>query len=315
MGPRISVIVPFYNPPYERFQKCLQSILCQRFRDFELLLIDDGSREEYADLLTSYIHNDCRIKLLRQENRGVSCARNTGIACAAGEYVCFVDADDYVDPGYLQLMLERMNGNCDIVICGVCEQTFPVIKKQCTRQDFFSHPSQFIGLQYVNFSVNKLYHLSIIKEHDIQFQEGIKQGEDALFLCEYLDYSKAIMMIDDALYHYVVNETSAVHQFDKEFWKWELNVIRCQWELFHQYQLCKAEESFIQEWLYDKIIRVLRCYADQADYETFAAAARCIFSDSLYSELRIGGRRWIKRIVCKTRNTWLIYKLLTRHNQ
>ncbi|KWX89396.1 hypothetical protein AMQ83_00860, partial [Paenibacillus riograndensis] len=115
----ISVVIPLYN--VEKFiGKCLDSFRNQTYKDFEVLVVDDGSSDKSALIVSDYINSgDLNIKLIKQNNAGVSAARNKGIDEASGDYLCFVDADDLIAPEYLNIIAnEIMNKNCDIVFCG-----------------------------------------------------------------------------------------------------------------------------------------------------------------------------------------------------
>ena len=121
--PTISVILPTYNPDPARLRRMTDSVLAQSFRDFELIIVDDGSREELRGEIERIAALDSRIRLLRQENGGVSRARNNGISAAAGEYLAFVDDDDIVSPYFLEEALEIITReNCDVVLGGVVLQ-------------------------------------------------------------------------------------------------------------------------------------------------------------------------------------------------
>ena len=124
-------------------------------------------------------------------------------------------------------------------------------------------PEDYAWLQYVNFCHNKLYKAKIIKENKIFFADGIKLGEDALFLSEYYKNIKKIRMTSKRLYHYIPNATSAVNKYDNNFWKWERNVIDTQYDLFNTYGLSKRQEMALTRWLYGKIKYALNYYMDR----------------------------------------------------
>lgn len=247
----ISVVIPFYKTPKLRFRKCIESFLEQSFSQFELLLIDDGNGSEYDDIREEYEKKDQRVRFIKKENEGVAAARNMGIELASGKYICFSDSDDFVEDNFLSKLWKGIQEN-DLVICGVTEQYFPVINSWNDQRLFLSQPTFYNGLQYINFSVNKLYKLDIIKENNIRFDSGVKLGEDALFLAKYFKHCKAIRCIPDLLYHYVPNSKSAVHTYEEKYWDWEQMVIEKQWEMFHTYPLSYGQEQAMLCWLYIK---------------------------------------------------------------
>ena len=116
--PKISIIVPVYNS--EKYLcGCIDSILSQSFRDFELILVDDGSRDSSQRICDDYAQKDSRVKVIHKENGGVSSARNAGLSAVRGGYLCFLDSDDTLEPDALQLMYQSIsNENVDLVIAG-----------------------------------------------------------------------------------------------------------------------------------------------------------------------------------------------------
>lgn len=115
----VSIIIPIFNPG-EALSKCVESVLAQSFVDIEVILINDGSTDNSDCICRKFAAVDKRIKYFPQENAGVSAARNKGIAMASGKYLCFVDSDDFVDPGYVCSMVEAIEiSGADIVIQGL----------------------------------------------------------------------------------------------------------------------------------------------------------------------------------------------------
>ena len=118
METKITIIVPVYNAE-GTIERCIQSVIKQQFSDFELIVIDDGSVDKSGELCDRYAENDSRIRVIHQENQGVSSARNVGILAAQGEYVTFLDSDDELEPSVLSQYFEAVNKfQCDIVVGG-----------------------------------------------------------------------------------------------------------------------------------------------------------------------------------------------------
>lgn len=260
--PVISVIIPMYKTPKLRLRKCLESLIEQTFSDFEVLIIDDGNEPGYEYLKEEYEAKDNRIKFIRQEHSGVSYARNLGLEKAQGEYISFVDSDDYVDPSFLTELYEAIQDS-DAAICAVSEQYYPVHPVWVDRHVFWSKPSFYNGLQYINFCHNKLYRADIIRKNNIIFQPGMKLGEDAVFLADYMRKCKSFRMVREPRYHYVPDSNSAVHRYRVEYWEWESKVIQCQWDLFHQYPLSVFEEQAMEKWLFDKLKYAINYYFER----------------------------------------------------
>ena len=219
-NPKISIIVPVYN--VERYlRQCIDSILAQTYKDFELLLIDDGSPDNSGTICDEYAKKDPRIRVFHKPNGGVSTARNLGIDNARGEYISFIDADDYVEPNFLEEMLNAMNRyNADLVCCGTWESVKPdgryacIMKtdkdKKFTRNEMLIEvlaPDSCGGAPF-----NKLYKASIIKSNQIKFPEDMKYWEDSSFAIKYTLHCTQTAYISNVLYHYVANDTSATHK-------------------------------------------------------------------------------------------------------
>ena len=259
MNDLISVIVPFYKTPIVRLRYCIESLLKQTYENFELLLIDDGNSVKYEAIKNEYEELDSRIHFIRQENAGVSVARNNGLHHAKGKYIVFCDSDDYVESNYLHELHNAVQ-DCDLAICGVADQWFPVIESKVDMRVFCSLPSVYNHLQYVNFSVNKIFKADIIRRYDIQFEPSVKLGEDALFLNRYFKYCHRIHTISSNLYHYVANPHSAVHKYEPRYWEWENQVIKCQLEMFTKYPLSQYELAIMKFWMYEKLKGAFQYY-------------------------------------------------------
>lgn len=257
----ISLIVPVYNPPLDRFRLCLKSLADQIYKDFEVILVDDGGWEDYEYVVNEYASLLPHLKILHQDHKGVSAARNNGIRSAQGEYIAFCDSDDFVEDNYLYSMAKAIPG-FDLVICGIAEQFFPVNESKVNKSIFASLPSRYNWLQYTNFCWNKLFKKEIIINNNIFFDENIKLGEDALFLNQYFSCCNRIRLLSANLYHYMPNLNSATHSYKYEFWDWEQLVIDAQYKFFTQYGLNEFEVKFMQRWLYIKLKVAINYYLD-----------------------------------------------------
>ena len=216
--PKISIIVPVYN--VERYlRQCIDSILAQTYRDFELFLVDDGSPDNSGKICDEYARKDLRIHVFHKPNGGVSSARNLGIDNAKGEYISFIDADDYIEPNFAEEMVKAMEGyDADLVCCGIWENEKSINKRiRSTDKDkIYDMKGGLIELivpdAYFGWCFNKFYKRSIVKNTDIKFPEGIRYSEDWVFIINYITHSSKIVYISKVLYHYVSNEMSAVNK-------------------------------------------------------------------------------------------------------
>ena len=211
----ISIVVPAYNAAGV-IGKCIDSVLLQTYSDFELLIIDDGSTDETAEIVAAKAAQDARIHLIRQENAGVSSARNTGIAAASGELLCFIDSDDTVSANYLETLHTLYSPGVlpviDVVRSDRNGSALNPMPETFTLDGNWVD-SYFCGqLGYgIAFSVwNKLFSLQTLRREHIVFLPELSIGEDMLFVFQYLHYCRSICFSKDAGYHYTIAQGSAM---------------------------------------------------------------------------------------------------------
>lgn len=200
----ISIIVPVYNVE-SYLSQCVESILGQTLRDFELILIDDGSTDHSGAICDEFAKQDGRIRVIHQENRGVSRARNTGISLARGEWLCFVDADDILSSMFLQKFHARFNGISDYYIQGSCNVSNEIIETRSEYQDKdFTLGEDIIPSNILENGVpwGKLFSSAIVKHNNIRFNEHLNRGEDELFCMDFLYYTKKISTVAYNGYYY-----------------------------------------------------------------------------------------------------------------
>ena len=233
MKPLISVIAPVYRIPKEYLLKCFSSVLSQTYTNWELIIVDDGSCDGSGEYCDDFSQKDNRIKVIHQKNAGVSVARNKGIQNSNGEYIAFIDSDDWIDDNYLQLFVDRLDEvNYDICICSskVERKTKSEINNflsedsiKCNEEQLYQLKSQLIcrGLAayhppYVNVGVpwGKLYKKSFIIDNGICFKPGVKRMQDNLFNLFAFKKAKCISYIDKPTYHYRDFSESAVHKYN-----------------------------------------------------------------------------------------------------
>lgn len=213
---KISIIVPVFNLEIY-IKKCIQSILTQSFQDFEVIIIDDGSKDRSLSICNQLAKGDDRITVISQNNRGVSSARNRGLEVAVGKYVVFVDGDDYLEENFLFEMYRAIEyHSVDIALCGWYfvhkndKKKAKVIKpvSLMNREKLFT--GVFCRGGFEGYLWNKIFVLDTIKKNYITFNENIKIQEDLLFLCRYINCAESGYYVDKALYNYVQREDSAL---------------------------------------------------------------------------------------------------------
>lgn len=263
---KISVIVPIHNPPLARFRLCLNSLMNQLGVNYELLLVDDGSTVDVEKIVKKHQNQFKNLEFYHSKKQGVGAARNTGLEMASGDYIVFCDSDDFVENNYLFSLWSALK-SADLAICGVTEQFFPVVDSFVDSHVFYSFPSIYNKIQYMNFSVNKIFKKSILDENNIRFDETIALGEDGIFIGEYIKYCKYIRTIANNLYHYLPNPASAIHSYYSNYWQWENRLITLQFEYFTQFPLNSIEEKYMYYWAFYKIRSTVNYYAEHEKNE------------------------------------------------
>lgn len=217
----LSIIVPVYNA--EKFlYRCIESILAQTYTDFELLLVNDGSSDCSLEICEQYIKQDKRVKIFTQENCGVSAARNTGIERATGEFVTFVDADDWIEPQMYEKMMKRFSEEMpiDIVIGGFVRQKRDRIIPALKRQEETIYATKdalqelLVGKIFRGELCDKIYRKERLD--DIRLDTSIAVAEDLLFNWLVFQKARTILYYPIWAYHYEINQESVTNKFSEK---------------------------------------------------------------------------------------------------
>lgn len=242
--PIISVIVPVYNVE-NKIRRCIESVLAQTYSDYELILVDDGSFDGSGEICDAYAKKDSRIKVIHQQNKGASAARNRGMNDAMGQYIGFVDSDDYVAKDYLQVLHDMISqSESDIAICGFylvdSMNTFEKKHRFSDGQilDRDGIENQFYHDIYYNtktsgyFSLwNKVFKHSLIDDNHIRIDETMSFGEDMLFVMDCLKNAGSIAFSDKPLYYYEVAPTGLFSRYYRGFVN---DIMKCYTALIEQ---------------------------------------------------------------------------------
>lgn len=259
--PKISIVIPIYN--VERYlPRCLDSILCQTLVDWECILVDDGSTDKSGDICDMYSKKDSRIITLHKKNGGVGSARNMGLDIASGEWITFIDADDYIDENFFSVLYsETISQPHTLLITSPCM----VVKEQIkTKRKWNNPPKEQTTKEYlecllardsVSLEVwGKLYRRSAVK--NIRFDVNIKIGEDWLFLVSFAfdNINKGnVVNLSSTGYNYFIREDSAMRVIGNdvknaeckilELIKRDRNLVMC----FNTYLLNKCINKIIRD--------------------------------------------------------------------
>ena len=260
----ISVIVPVYNVE-QYLRKCVDSIMCQTYADLEIILIDDGSPDKSPEICDEYAKKDCRIRVIHQKNGGLGYARNVGICNAQGDFITFIDSDDYVSSDYVECLYEGLiELEADIAIASF----YPF--KDNVKCQRFSEIDAFIDVQkseamsrYCSINAelsmpfisacNKLYRRNLFDR--IEFPKG-KLYEDAFTTYKLIDKAKKIVYTPSKLYYYRINPQSILGQSFKEKHLEMVEAFRSGCDFFNR----KEEKEIASMFIPPLLMREIYCW-------------------------------------------------------
>ncbi len=267
----VSIVVPIYNVE-SLLPRCIESIMGQTYRDIEIILVDDGSKDESGTICDDYAKKDKRIKVIHQQNGGIGSARNAGMKVVSGYYISFVDADDYVMPQYVDTLLNKMiSQQSDFVIGGL--KSYPLNNIIALKDESHSKADipEFLKSNISHFAMisSKLYKTQIVKEHNLLFDEKTKFAEDLLFNLDYMCWCESVNLISNTDYIYTDGNllTSEKYAQDSQELKYLLN--ECETRLLH---LEKKYNIEIDRYMLRHIVgcyRLDNIYIQKSDEEYF----------------------------------------------
>jgi len=214
--PIVSIVIPIYNAQLT-LERCLASVKRQSYKNFEVIMINDGSSDHSLQICLKYTNLDPRFKLLNKENSGVSNSRNLGMAMAKGKYIQFLDSDDWITKEATESLVTAAEvTNCELVISGfyrvIGKKSYPKgqikLSKCLTRQEFAEYMMEAPANFYYGVLWNKLFRLDIIRKHDLKCDEDLNWCEDFQFNLEYLSHVQLVTVVDKPLYYYLKRQES-----------------------------------------------------------------------------------------------------------
>lgn len=251
----ISVIIPVYN--VQRYlSRCIESIIGQSNKNWELILIDDGSTDKSGKICDKYALKDNRIKVIHKKNEGVSVARNIGINESKGEYITFVDSDDWISRDCFKTLYESIDsGKYDLVFSKLIGTAIRSVRQPITTNrsleydfeksesvvSFFSEENNWRG------PVAKLYKSNIIKNNDVLFPVGVTLGEDTIFVLDYLKHSKKVIQCNKHLYYYNRLLNSASDRYHADYQSYIQTIILKELALFGDLNNTSFNNQLIDE--------------------------------------------------------------------
>lgn len=298
--PRLSIIVPCYNVE-DYLSRCMDSLLNQTLRDIEIILVDDGSSDKCPFLCDEYAVRDKRVKVIHKTNAGLGYARNSGLEIATGEYVAFVDSDDFVDfYMYETLYNEALVSNADVVFCnfnterpqGVWNESNEVV----VREEWTGNSVKNFMLDMVastphiryerrfQMSVwHGVYRKEIIDRNIIRFHsEREVSSEDFPFQMEFLLRAKKVVFIPQTFYYYCQNKSSLTHTFNPDSFRRIRNLYHIMCE-----QLCDIEGAQVRlDRFYIGYVRKQIMLMVKADYSDSMNMLSLVMDDKVWKDIK-----------------------------
>ena len=309
--PLISVIVPVYRVE-EYLERCVKSILSQTYKNLEVILVDDGSPDQCPAICDACAEKDARVKVIHQENKGLSGARNAGIDAASGEYLAFVDSDDYVSPHFIEELYQLLQDTgCAIGQCrfsyvkgdGPVEEgdsAFCIYRGESLMEQLYG-PEEKATCFVVAW--NKLYRAELFKETGIRYPEG-RIHEDEATTYRLFHEAKKLAFLDRALYgYYTENGGSITSVFSAK---------RLQWLTAHEERI-----AFFKKNGYEKLLpAAYRKLCDACITFYFRCTEQVKDAEELKKELRkrletyrANGAAWIAALPLKTRMGYELFSM------
>ena len=228
MNSKVSVIIPAYNSELT-ISQCLESVISQTYSNIEIIVVNDGAVDQTKQIVEKYINLDKRVKLFNQKNSGVSVARNNGIKNATGDYILFVDCDDWLENNMIEKMVNiQKKYNVDVVRCNFYDdringttiaKMYDLSNKQINLDNFdkYNVREHFLlnAEPIKNLVMLLLIKKDILINNNIYFDKSLYMMEDVVYYQKLFNTINSIYFLDEPLYHYVENENSVTHSVEK----------------------------------------------------------------------------------------------------
>lgn len=211
---KISIIVPVYNAE-NYLENCLNSLINQTYKNIQIILVDDGSCDRSYSICQLYANKDKRIDLIKQKNSGVSSARNKGLSKANGDYVIFVDSDDFCSQDMCEIIINEISNN-DFLIYGLSKvykdkETLLLFDENIKKENIKKRI--FLSNEIGGYICNKVFLNKIIRDNNLRFNEKIHLCEDLIFIFDYIQFVTKVSYVKKILYYYRMRKSSASSNF------------------------------------------------------------------------------------------------------
>ncbi|MCD7921114.1 MAG: glycosyltransferase [Clostridiales bacterium] len=267
---KISFVIPIYNNETYVAQ-CIESLCRQKEREIEILLVDDGSTDQSGEICRAYAEKDCRIRVFHQSNQGANTARNKGLAEAKGEWICFVDGDDYVEGNLCSVLLPYLRPEYDMIIYSYYRIFGKVQKRvRSARKEIELGKRDFEDMQIAAMNClgpyrfnascldavsvwNKIYRKEFLEQHHLCFIPELRKLQDLTFNLKVYDFAEHGLYLNAALYNYRINASSVSNRYQPDIVE--------KFQQIHRFLIPFVEEkqdSRLQEVLWERIATHMR---------------------------------------------------------
>ena len=250
----ISVIIPVYNAE-KYLVRCVNSVLTQTYENIELVLVNDGSKDNSLKICKKLQSEDTRIKVIDKENEGAGAARNAGLDVIDGEYVMFIDADDWIEADMFSFLISCMytEEDIDVAVCNHyiegynCENRIEAKCMDLTEDKLITNDISFCVAKLdesgrFNYLWNRLYKNSIIKKHNIRFEKKFVTGQDLDFNLKYFKYVRKCTLSDKPLYHYIKDGVGSLcARYKDNLYDIVTELCRCRYELYREFGMLEND--------------------------------------------------------------------------
>lgn len=311
MNNKVSIIVPIYNVEHY-LEKCVASLVNQTYENIEILLVDDCSTDNSSQIAKKIAENDSRCYYIKREkNGGLSAARNTGIKNATGDYLAFVDSDDWVSEDYVKHMIElAVKGSYDIVVCDY----IMVIDKDEKLANSLGHLNDASSINekiaYIrNHACTKLFKMDFWKKENLMFPENIKRGEDMAITIPLLTRTDKIGLLNEGLYYYLQRNNSLsnnqIKKIDLQFYDETFNLML---QNKNDKYVLEIEYHGILEMIYGKTMLMIKHKYSNKEIKSHLKEFDCKFPNWRKNKY-ITNTNFLKKIFIKLASMKLIFIL------
>ena len=290
MNDLITVMIPAYNAQ-KYIGRCIESLLKQTYKEIEILIVNDGSKDNTKSICEEYSQKDSRVRLVNQENGGEGAARNTGLKEAKGKYLSFVDADDYVKEDFIErLHTNLVKNNAGLAICGFTELREDTVLNETSGDITIMNQEEGMEMllredSFKGYVWNKIFDLDIIRLNKLSFDVSLAVWTDVLFVFQYMRYIDKIVFDPTPEYYYIYLETSVSHGGGN-------NVIAVE----KSYSAIRAKEQMVGD-IPDKYVNVKGQIAVRFVQSSLAVIRNIGYSENpkKYGKFLLNSKNYIKK--------------------